>query len=429
MAAQVDVPTGEVGRSVVGGRLRLSPLTDSSNTSLIEIPSMAHSRIIASEPSKPVPGPKPRLTPKPFLLEKNPIIKPIVAPKPQTNPRSDSTHRAGQKPQLSCSPKPQQAGVTGKSRPGSAAPNRPGPTSFRTSPKLTAGQTIKPVVHPFKPAPPLDLVDISKPRPPEKKKAGGSNLTYSKSLKNCSAAEWAGTTKKEEEEDRVTSSRPGVSITRAKSTGYLAQMVQEDEETEKDKPEAAVPLRPQPRGSRPRPVSAVFLSSPAKTETQSPAPHWAERRPLSADLTSKFESIGLSLHRKTPKANTKENTPEENVPPQRRQQEKPSSSPDVANPSLSEPQSDKNESDEDKGRVSIRSRISLLLDSSCSPGTGAAGQTSDLLSPVQPTSETDQPGGVKRLIKQLTEDATPTQSAAVKPLLKPRPLPLDLTKR
>ncbi|KAG7241388.1 hypothetical protein INR49_025588 [Caranx melampygus] len=87
------------------------------------------------------------------------------------------------------------------------------------------------------------------------------------------------------------------------------------------------------------------------------------------------------------------------------------------------------ESDEDKRGVSIKSRISLLLDSSSTPGTIASGQGSDPHSPVQLVPENEPAVGVKQLIKQLTVDTTPTQSPVMKPTPKPRPLPLDLTKR
>ncbi|XP_029999930.1 titin homolog isoform X5 [Sphaeramia orbicularis] len=442
MAAQVEVQATEVGRTVTGGRLHLSPLTDSSNKSLIEISSMNQSHIISSEPNKPVPGPKPRLTPKPFAVEKNPTIKPILAPKPHPKPRPESTRLAGYKPDLPSSPKPQQPVGTTKPRPISTNPSRPAPTSFITSTKLNAGQSVKPVAQPFKPAPPLDVGDPTKPIPlvpAEKQKPGASSLSYSKSLKRLPAAEWSGTTKKDEEKDPVSPSKVGPSMTRAKSMGFLAQIGQEEEREEKPKP-AAVPLRPQPRGGRPRPVSAIFPGSPVKAESPVSAPSRVERRPLSADLTARFESIGLSLHRKSPKVNLKENTPEAKVQPQKREQEKPLSStpqsadvgakaavPDQSNKTTEE--TSVKETDEEKRGARIKSRISLLLDSSFSAVAPAPGQGSDVHSPVQPPTETEPAVGVKQLIKQLTVDTTPTQSPAVKPVLKPRPLPLDLTKR
>ncbi|XP_069562731.1 uncharacterized protein KIAA1671 [Brachyistius frenatus] len=440
MAAQVEVQTGEVGRTVAGGRLHLTPLTDSSNKSLIEIPSISQSRIIASEPNKPAPAAKPRLSPKPFSVEKNPTIKPILAPKP----RPESTHLAGYKPELPNSLKPLQPVATGKPKLVSTNPNRPSPTYFKTSNKLNTGQTTKPLVQPFKPAPPLDPGDPSKPTPPVavgRQKPAVSSFAYSKRLKNLPAAEWSGTTTKEDEKGQKAHTKDGASITRAKSMGFLAQVGQEAEGQEKAEPEVSVPLRPQPRGSRPRPVSSIFPGSPTKAETPQPAPRWGGRRPLSADLTSKFEFIGLSLHCKSPQANTKENTPEEKSPAQKTEQDKtpdsttPQSTDGVASRALSDQSNKKTEemtmkeTDEEKHRVSIKSRISLLLDSSSHPGTGTTCQGSDLLSPVQPAPETEPQVGVKLIIKQLTEDTTPNQSPVMKPVLKPRPLPLDLTKR
>ncbi|XP_041854988.1 protein piccolo isoform X2 [Melanotaenia boesemani] len=435
MAAQVEVQTGEVGRAVAGARLHLNPLTDASNKSLIEIPSINQAHIISPEPNKPAPSPKPRLTPKPFTVEKNPTIKPILAPKPQTKPRPESTRLAGYKPDPPSAPKP-------TARPVSTNPNRPASTSFKTSNKLSTGQTAKPIVQPFKPAPPLPG-DLSKPTLPvfaERQKPAASSLAYSKSFKGLSAAEWSGTTTKDDERGQKVQNKGGASITRAKSMGFLVQVGQEEEVKDKTQPEVSVPLRPQPRSSRPRPVSAIFPISPTKAEAPVPAPRWAGRRPLSADLTSKFESIGLSLHHKSPKENTKENTPEEKVLPQRKEQEKPptSSTPQrtegAADLAITD-QSDKKteetalkETEEEKHGTSIKSRISLLLDSS-SPGAGLTGPVLDLHSPVQPVPETEPQVGVKQLIKQLTEDVTPTQSPVIKPVLKPRPLPLDLTKR
>lgn len=191
-------------------------------------------------------------------------------------------------------------------------------------------------------------------------------------------------------------------MTRAKSLGFLAQVGQEEE----PKSEAAAARRPQPRRLRPRPVSAIFLDSPAKTETPLPAARRVTRRPLSADLTSKFESIGLSLHRRAP--STTEETarsPKTSTP----------LSPDGADQPAGSDQSSKKAGEvttRENGGDKPAARISLLLDS---PGT--AGQGSE---PAV---------GVKQLIKQLTEDTTPTQSPVLKPPLKPRPLPLDLTKR
>lgn len=388
MAAQVEVQTGEVGRTGVGGRLHMSPLSDSSNGCIIQ------SHVITPEPNKPVPGPKPRLTPRPFAVDRNPTVKPIVAPKPFSKLRPESTRLSGHKPEPPCTQKPAPAD-----------PNPPTATSFKTSNKLFAGQTTKPVVQSFKPASPLDLGHNKKPA--ERLKPSG--LVHSHSLKRLPAAEWSGTTAEVEEKDRT--------VTRTKSMGFLAEVGKEEGED----PDTTVPLRPQSRGSRPRPTSAIFHDSPTKVAAPVPAPRLAARRPLSADLTSKFESIGLSLHRKSP--SMKENT-EERTPPQ--STEGAQSHADGAALPVSDLSSrnteDVKEGDERRAG-SIKSRISLLLDSaSVSPG-------SDLQSATQSVPESEPALGVKQLIKQLTEDTTQTQSPFSKPQVKPRPLPLDLTKR
>ncbi|XP_077416607.1 uncharacterized protein LOC144048471 [Vanacampus margaritifer] len=403
MAAQVEVQSGEVGRTMTRGRPHLSPLTDSSNTS----PSITPLHIITPEPQKPAPGPKPRLTPKPFAVDKKNTIKPILAPKPQIKPRPESTNTTGYKPEAPNSPEPQQPVAIVKPRPVSTSSSRPVSTSFRTSTKLNTGQTIKPVVHPFKPAPPFDLVDTNKKTPP---------------------------LPAERQKPKMTPVQGGASIARAKSLGFLHQI---DKEDEQNKSVTVVPPRPQPRSSRPRPVSAVFLNNP---EIPVPAPRLAGGKPLSPDLTSKFESIGLSLHRKAAKANVKESTPKEKELPQKTQQEKISTS---GQNSGIDKQSDSDEqsndisdkkgvkdTNEDQRGTSIKSRINLLRDSSSAPPeTVSSGQTSALLSPEQTVPESEPQVGVKQLIKQLTEDITSTQSPVMKPALKHRNLSSELTKK
>ncbi|CAB1321807.1 unnamed protein product [Coregonus sp. 'balchen'] len=447
MAAQVEVQTGEVGRTGVGGRLHLSPLADSSNKSLTEGPSNTQgSLIITPEPSKPVPAPKPRLTPKPFAVEKTPTIRPILAPKPNTKPRPEPTRLTSYKPDPPSGPKPQQPNVTSKHRPVSTNHSRPAPTSYKPSPKLSMGQTTRSVAQPFKPTP-LTPGDPSKPTPSQpvgRQKPAAAGLSHSQGPKKPPSAEWSGSTKQEKECGKTASSirAGGASLTRAKSMGFLRQIGLEGEERKGDEgPEVTVQLRPQSTGSRPRPVSAIFLPSPTQLESSTPADRWVGRRPLSADLTSKFESIGLSLHRGHPaKTGSKENTPEEGALLRRREKEAEGTAatppaPDSKPSALARGSEKKKEEvkDEGKGGGSIKRRISLLLDSS-SPVVPlcVAAQGLEPHSPVQPVPEVDVPlGGVKQRIKKLTIDTVmpPAQTPAVKPPFKPRPLPPDLTKR
>ncbi|XP_024273144.2 trichohyalin isoform X3 [Oncorhynchus tshawytscha] len=455
MAAQVEVQTGEVERIGVGGRLHLSPLSDSSNKSLTEGPSNTQaSLIITPEPSKPVPTPKPRLTPKPFTVEKNPTIRPILAPKPNTNPRPVPTRPTSYKPDSPITPKLQQPNVTSKHRPGPTNPSCPAPNSYKPSHKLSMGQTTKPVAQPFKPAPLLTPGDPSKPTPSQpvrRQKPAAAGLFHSRGPKKPPSAEWSGSTKPEKEMNKTASSiRAGAaSMTRAKSMGFLSQIGQDEEERKGDEgPKVTVQLRSQSRASRPRPVSAIFLPSPTQAESPTPAARWAVRRPLSADLTSKFESIGLSLHHGRPaKTDSKENTP---VEPLRRTEKKKGAEGTNVTPSApdSKPsalvggrkkkteEEEEEEDDEGKGGGSIKRRISLLLDSSSSSSPvvplRVAAQRPGSNSPVQPIQEADVTlDFVNQRTRKLTEDTVspPAQTPAVKPQFKSHPLPPDLTKR
>lgn len=427
MAAQVEVDAGRP--SMVGGRLHLSPLIDSSNKSLMEGSGGPQGPlIISSEPSKPVPGPKPRLTPKPFTVEKNPTIRPILAPKPQPKPKPEST-LTPHKPDTS-TPKPQLA-----SKPNlpSTDSNQPESTASKTGPKLSAGQTNKPVAQPFKPAPTIFSTDLNKSRPTQtgdvlRRTSFGSTPARPKTDVQASTpgAEWpfASQIKK-----------PSPSITRAKSMGFLTEIGQNFENSKEDtgaKGESSpAVLRPQSKGSRARPVSAVFPQNATQSESLTPSPRWAERRPLSSDLTSKFESAGLFLHRRSGKDDSKENTPEtaENekaegrikppVPEKRSQKTE-----------LRDKDSKTDSKPEDTGESSIKRRISLLLDSSSSFSIARVDtQGTEPHSPVLAVSDTDGAVGVKQRIKELTEEVPTMLSPPQKPQFRPRSLVSDRTKR
>ncbi|KAJ7994100.1 hypothetical protein DPEC_G00262420 [Dallia pectoralis] len=453
MAAQVEVPTGEVGRTGVGGRLRLSPLADSSNKSLKEgLSNTQGSLIITPEPSKPAPGPKPRLTPKPFTVEKTPTIRPIVAPKPNTKTQPEPTGRTSYKPDPPSAPKPHQPHVTSKHRPVPTNTSRPSPTSYKHSPKFSTGQTIKPVAQPFKPAPTLTLGDPSKPVVPqlvERQKPSATDSSPCRGTTKPSPAEWAGSTKQDKEWNKTASTvrAGGASMTRAKSLGFLSEIGLEEETNEG--PEVKVQLRPHSKGSRNRPVSAIFLPSPTQTNQSNPGVRWVGRRPLSADLTARFESIGLSLHRgQSANTDSKENSPEEVAPlPRRRERAKGAEAPAVTPPSLDgmpsslaqvskkKTEDEKEENGEGKAGGSIKRRISLFLDSSSSspvvpPRVAAQGMAP--CSPIQAVPDADVLlGGVQQRIRKLTEDTvTPTDPTSTgKQPFKPRPLPSGLTKR
>ncbi|XP_051950282.1 titin homolog [Xyrauchen texanus] len=422
MAAQVEVDAGR--SSVVGGRLHLSPLIDSSNKSLLEGSGGPQGPlIISSESSKPVPGPKPRLTPKPFAVEKIPTIRPILAPKPQPKPRSESTRPSSYKPDPPSTSKPQPPGKPFTNK------NRPASTAFKTSPKPSTGQTNKPVAQSIKPA----SIIASK----------ASNKSTTSQTKDVPRRTSFGVTPGRPRID-VHASTPGVewpfasrnkqlgtSITRAKSTGFLAEVGLNYEDSKaytgaKDDSSPTVFL-PQSKGLKPRPVSAVFLPNPSQSapqvETPSPAPRWAERRPLCSDLTSKFESIGLFLHRRPAKEDSKENTPEtpkgfgavtqrekENCAEKIEGLNKPPEPEKIRQKIESKNEDSKHE---DKGGGSIKRCFSLLLDSSSSPLSVAHVDT-EVTEPRSPL---------------LTEEMPTTPSPPQKPQYKPHNLVPYRTKR
>lgn len=478
MATEVELDAGRTG--VVGARLHLGPLADSSNTSLMEGSTCPQSALIlTSEPSKPTPGPKPRLTPKPFAVEKNPTIRPILAPKPQPKPRLDSTRLSISRPDPPSNPKPTlTSAVASNPRPVStsspSAASRP--TSIfpaKQAPKLSSGQTSKPVAQPFKPAPPLTLDEPRKPSPTQLAKkpasAGPAVLQKRGGVHAArSAAEWSGPSRQKP---------AGSTMTRAKSMGFLTEVgLTEAEQKDGSTRErdggpramdvtvtAPVALRPQSRGGRPRPVSAIFLSNSATPDAQSLGSangtnsRWAGRRPLSADLTSKFETAGLTVHHR---ASSKENLPEPSRGEQQdnKQEERTTTrgvdrsrekdkergsgdgTEDKSKSSATQERGGESRKQEvgegrgdTKGGGSIKRRISLLLDSSTLsvPGGGRTSadgvETRSLAQPIP--NVPDKAGGVRQRIRELTEDTPLSQSPPQKPVVKPRPLPRDFTKR
>uniref|UniRef100_A0A9J7XE45 Si:ch73-138n13.1 n=1 Tax=Cyprinus carpio carpio TaxID=630221 RepID=A0A9J7XE45_CYPCA len=434
MAAQVEVDAGRP--CVVGSRLHLSPLIDSSNKSLMESSGGTQgSLIFHPEPNKPAPGPKPRLTPKPFTVEKNPTIRPILAPKPQPKPKPEPSRPVSSKPDLPSTPKPQLA-----SKPSV-------PPAFKTGPK-PSGQTNKPVA--FKPAPTIASTDSSKFRTTQtgdvlRRTSFGASPARPKTDFQTSTpgAEWPFASPKKQ---------PGPSITRAKSVGFLSEIGLNNEDSKEDSGAkdacSSTVLRPQSKGSRPRPVSAAFLQSPTMSESQvvspTPAPRWTKGRPLSSDLTSKFETIGLSLNRRPTKEDGKENTPQmlEGVGAKTQEKEHSAERAEGSKKSpLLEKRTQKIESKdenskkdfkpEDTGGSSIKRRISLLLDSSSSPFSVARVDTpgTEPRSLGLSVSDTDGALGVKQRIKELTEEVPTTLSPPQKPQCKPRTLVSDRTKR
>ncbi|XP_027024050.2 stress response protein NST1 isoform X2 [Tachysurus fulvidraco] len=368
MATQVELEPG-----MMSSRLLASPLTDSSNKTLMDDPS-----IISSDPKKPTPGPKPRLTPKPFALQRNTTIRPILAPKPQPKPKPETLS----KPEPPSKSKPTSPPLKSETAPAS------GPGSKPESP------TLKP-----EPSPPFN-------DPGKLKQTETGSVVRRTSLAYQSKPTELGSRAK-----------TGGSITRAKSMGFLGS-VGLDEDVGKEGDE--VVRRPQvTRSSRPRPVSDIFLPEPTDSSSSvSPRP---DRRPLLSDLTAKFEP---TIQRQLSTGESKENTPETPTPENGlRRRDK-----DVERGFKKKDVEGQDAKQLERTGSSIKSRISRLMDSSSSTSSVPAARVAEPRSPPPPISDTDGVVGVKQRIKELTEDFSTAQTALPKPQVKPRPLPTDRTK-
>lgn len=375
MAAQVELEPG-----MLSSRLHLSPLADSSNKTLME-----DSAIIGSDSKKPTPGPKPRLTPKPFAVQTNTKIRPILAPKPQPKPKAESLSK----------PEP---------------PSKPKATSpvLKSGTKPTFVSGSKPEAPTFKPEPSPPLNDPSKLKQAE---TGGvvRRSSMGPSASQFKPTEWS------------SRSKTGGSITRAKSMGFLGSVgLEEDVSKEGD----GVVCRPQEtRSSRPRPVSDIFL--PDSTAASTSPPHRLDRRPLLSDLTAKFEPF---IQRQPSTGESKENTPETPASEEGvRRREK-----DLTELERGFWKKDMEGQDTkllERAGSGIKRRISLLMDSSSSTFSVPATRGAEPRSPGPLAADTNGAVGVKQRIKELTEDYSAAPTPPQRPQFRPRPLPTDITKR
>ncbi|KAJ8395645.1 hypothetical protein AAFF_G00031260 [Aldrovandia affinis] len=315
MEAQVKV--GEVV-----GRVHLGPLADSSNLSPVPpLQGPEGPLILAPEATKPLAMPKPRLTAKPFSVQRSNTIRPISAPKPFSKPL----------------PKP---------TPSSYTPNPP------CTPKPDPAST-----------PETDLVEQEGRGLGEGGREGERN-------------------------PEITSSTPT--------------------------PQASV------QGFEPL--------NPGSTQRRS------VRRPLSTDLTSRFESVGPQV---TPRpAGVASNRI---APTQAREAEKGvQAAPSECKTSLAkmegvrqkEKEEEEKDREEEKSRGSIKSRISLLLDSTSSGSVGSSAPSpgAEPHSSTQLIADKEVLVGVKQRIKELTTETLPVHTPSPRTAFKPRPLSHDLTK-
>ncbi|XP_048856309.1 uncharacterized protein KIAA1671-like [Brienomyrus brachyistius] len=421
MATQVEVKSMDVGRAGgLGGRLHLSPLADSSNKNPVE-GSGPGSLILSPESAKPVPGPKPRLTPKPYMSEKTATVRPILAPKPNTKTRVDLAQPGSLKSDLPSTPKPS-----------ASLANYPAPATMTPTPK--PGLTQTPRLHVLS-----RPTSISAEVGPQ-----GADFRQPKA-KAPTSAEWSGTTERGQALEKPGSrERP---IVRAKSMGYLSHLERDsakDQVTEDSSAKGVTSVRSGTwKNLKPRPISAILLPAEAQAETiaPDPIPRWKGRRPLSTDLTAKFEFVGLSLHRRPSRTDAKENTPERvsednSMPSGRGECEKgaesvTSSVPEHRpKPSLPERKNEKEDIREEvRTSDGIKRRITLLFDSALPAPAAESLPAGEPRTPTQSAVNANTPMGVKQRIQKLTEDSPSTPAPTPRMLFKPRPLPPDLTKR
>ncbi|KAJ8286516.1 hypothetical protein GJAV_G00040060 [Gymnothorax javanicus] len=219
----------------------------------------------------------------------------------------------------------------------------------------------------------------------------------------------------------VTAKKDPLDTPQANQTQSPAPSAQEDwAESEKHSPGEAgsattATIKPAPNPASPEP------SKPRRVPT------WG-RRPLSADLTSKFE-------------------PPSRQEPPRRPVVAPAKVQEVGQPAEVMPKEQMNcpetveetfqkTDEEEKERPvqlrggSIKKRISQLFDSASSNSSSTRAHPPEEESPSteQPNAETDVKVGVKERMKAFTSESPLTPTSAPKPAFKPRPLSQDLTK-
>ncbi|KAG7476754.1 hypothetical protein MATL_G00086090 [Megalops atlanticus] len=227
--------------------------------------------------------------------------------------------------------------------------------------------------------------------------------------------------KQEQASETVATPQP-VSITTSQSAS-----------TAKPQPVSVAKTQPISEGLTPVSTQGPESSSPTAK------PRWTGRRPLSADLTSKFESVALQVPRRSGLGGSRGGTPQrggkqsagsaERTESERRVElPAPKCQPTPAVTEGGREMEEKEKEDEESGG-SIKRRISRLFESSsASPGGCAPAPGVDPHSSAQPVSEKDISVGVKQRIKLLTADTPPSQPTSQRIAFKPRPLSQDLTK-
>ncbi|XP_075686871.1 uncharacterized protein KIAA1671 homolog isoform X2 [Rhinoderma darwinii] len=305
MATKVELSSRTTRSDVLNeakpSRAYVSPLSDASNKSTdTSISSTLMFEEIIRNPSKTIsmlnPGLKPRLSPKPFSRDKQPESRKSIGINSilsaDMNQHSDVPFQATTSISLSGSTKSNES-------------ERVGRRIFTLSPEASTDEDQGSKLEVFSPAA-AGWTQTSPSWPP-----GTNNISECKPTSQT-------------DERKVTAKPPIISrkselsqqekVYPSFSRRNPSDSVDEpgDKSLEKAKPENidSVTVRAQLRQKR-RPVSAVFLelNEPASDQKVADEPRKWNRRPLSEDLTSLFESRLIGNQKESPLEETKENRP------------------------------------------------------------------------------------------------------------------------
>ncbi|KAM9535640.1 uncharacterized protein ACWYII_040038 [Salvelinus alpinus] len=383
MAARMDMASGEVGQARGAG-------------------------------VKPAPGPKPRLTPKPFSLQRNTTLRSILAPKTLTR-----------------TPQPSQTT----------------PTTPTTSSKPESNQPISGPVSDSSGAVKRDTESTMTPELANAPKAPSTITPHTDSTHTTEQNQAALSTSSSL--TAPTSEPPASNISDPTGTSEANQVSESelDEHGDSDSGHSATgteavpltsvtsaPLQPQSEDTVSEPTSAIIRCHAGEDQTA----RWGGcRKRLSMELTSRFESAGLSRPSQPP---AKDNNQKQEQATKRetavlkvsvlrtKEEEKITDSPETpSDPEcrlkhsalLKEERVGEGVKEAGEENVcSIQRRISLLLDSSSRPEPLT--KREEVPGPIK---QADGSGGVKQRIKDWALDTPPVQASNQRVDVAPQPIP------
>ncbi|XP_045076328.1 cell wall protein RBR3-like [Coregonus clupeaformis] len=383
MAARVEMASGEVGQAGGAG-------------------------------VKPAPGPKPRLTPKPFSLQRNTTLRSILAPKT-----------------LTTTPQPSQTTPTTPT-----TSSKPGPNQPISAPVSDSSSAVK-----------LDAESTMIPEPTNALKAPSAITPHTDSTHTTKQNQAALSTSSSL--TAPTSEPPASTISDPTGTSEANQVSESElnEHGDSDTGHSATgteavpspsvtsaPLQPQSEDTVSEPTSAVVRHQAGEDQ----AAHWGGgRKRLSMELTSRVELAGRSLPSQPPAKDNKQNQEQATKREtavlkvsvlRTKEEEKIPDSPGTPfdpecrlkhSATLKEERDGEGVKEEGEEKVScIQRRISLLLDYSSRPE--ALTKREEVPGPIK---QADGSGGVKQRIKDWALDTPPVQASNQRVDVAPQPIP------